>query len=316
MQHPELSIRSGSSRVRTAHPPLAVALAIGLALGASACSSDPGGGGPGGTSGASGSGGSGGAGAGGTGGTRTGGTGGFGGSVATGGNGGATAGQGGSGGAGANGGLGGSGGAGGSSGSGGGGGSGGGAGGAGGSGDGGPGDGAPMDSAGDFKPDAAPGGPFTLTSSAFNAGGVIMRKYRCNFEDVSPPLSWTPGPPTTKSYAVTMRSEGSPHWALWDISPDVTSLPEKIERLAMPPVPAGAKQCKPNVDMSTWYGYAGACPMGGSNLRRYYFAVFALKVDKLPGVTPDSSIRDVNAAIMANQVGMATLIGMASPGSP
>jgi phosphatidylethanolamine-binding protein (PEBP) family uncharacterized protein len=143
-----------------------------------------------------------------------------------------------------------------------------------------------------------------------------MRKYRCTYEDVSPPLSWTPGPATTLSYAVTMRSAGSPHWALWDIPASVTSLPEMIERAAMPAIPAGAKQCKPNVDASTWYGYAGACPMGGTNLRPYYFEVHALRVATLPGVTPESAIRAVNTAIMNNRVAMATLIGMAAPQSP
>jgi phosphatidylethanolamine-binding protein (PEBP) family uncharacterized protein len=170
------------------------------------------------------------------------------------------------------------------------------------------------------KPDVTPGGPFALTSTAFEANGVIAKKYRCQGEssggNVSPPLSWTPGPATTRSYAVTMRSGGSPHWALWDIPVETLSLAEKVERGPMPPVPAGAKQCKPNVDGSTWYGYAGACPMGGNNLRPYYYAVWALKVDKLPNVTPESSIAQVNAAIMANQVGMAQLIGQAAPNSP
>jgi Raf kinase inhibitor-like YbhB/YbcL family protein len=150
--------------------------------------------------------------------------------------------------------------------------------------------------------------------------GVIMKKYRCQGEsegtNVSPPLSWTPGPPGTKSYAVTMRSGGSPHWALWDISADTLSLAEKVERAPMPAIPAGSKQCKPNVDGSTWFGYAGACPMGGNNLRPYYYSVWALKVDTLPNVTPSSSIAQVNAAIMANQLGMAQLIGQAAPNSP
>ncbi len=163
---------------------------------------------------------------------------------------------------------------------------------------------------------AAASGPFALSSSAFDPDGIIMRRYRCSYEDVSPPLSWTPGPAGTRSYAITMRSAGSPHWALWDIAADVTSLPEKIERLATPPVPAGSKQCKPNVDGSTWYGYAGACPMGGTNLRPYYFELYALRVDQLPGVSPESNIRAVNAALMANQVGVARLTVMASPTSP
>jgi Raf kinase inhibitor-like YbhB/YbcL family protein len=178
------------------------------------------------------------------------------------------------------------------------------------------------DVAGAEPPDAAGGksdgaaGPFALSSTAFTAGGLIVKKYRCQGENVSPPLSWTPGPAATRSYAVTLRSAGSPHWALWDVPADVTSLPEKIERLPMPPAPAGTLQCKPNVDGSTWYGYSGACPMGGNTSRSYFFAVFALKVDKLPGVTPDSSIQQVNAAIMANQVASAMLTVMAAPNSP
>jgi Raf kinase inhibitor-like YbhB/YbcL family protein len=290
----DLSMQSRSSLV-----PLFATLAVALCLGACSSDDDPGG--------AGGAGGSGG-------GTRTGGTGGGGGVSGSGGGG---AGQGGSGGGtGGGGGSVGSGGAG--SGDAGSGGSGGGpASGSGGSvgNDGGAGD------AGEVKSDSgAPGGPFALTSSAFAAEGVIVKKYRCQGEgtggNISPPLSWTPGPAATRSYAVTMRSAGSPHWALWDIPADVTSLPENIERLPTPSVPAGSKQCKANVDTSTWYGYAGACPMGGTNLRPYYFEIFALKVDKLPGVTPDSTIQQVNAAIMDNQVGKATLIGRASPTSP
>ena len=172
-----------------------------------------------------------------------------------------------------------------------------------------------IDAGGDAV-DSGPPGPFALSSSAFEENGIIVRKYRCQGENVSPALSWTPGPPTTKSYAITMRSAGSPHWALWDIPADVRSLPEAIERLPMPPVPAGSKQCKPNVDGSTWYGYAGACPMGGTNLRPYYFELYALDVERLPGVTPDTSIRQVNEAILDAQVAKATLIGRASPSSP
>jgi Raf kinase inhibitor-like YbhB/YbcL family protein len=165
-------------------------------------------------------------------------------------------------------------------------------------------------------PDGGPAGPFALSSSVVMPGGVIIKKYRCSGENVSPPLSWTPGPAGTKSYAMTLRSAGSPHWALWDIPAAVTSLPEKIERLPMPPAPAGSQQCKPNVDGSTWYGYSGACPMGGTAPKSYFFELFALKVDKLPGVTPDSSIQQVNSAIMANRLDSAMLTVVAAPDSP
>ena len=290
--------RSNTAAVR-ASTPLALLLMTGLvALGCS--SSDEGGAGKGG---AGGSPGTGGARAGGSGGSGTGGSSGSGGGSS--GTGGSSAGQGGSGGGG---------GAGGGLGAGGAGGSAGGSGGSsdaraaetGGGGSGGGGGGA------DARADGSPaGGAFTLSSTAFAPRGLIPTKHRCTFEDISPPLSWTPGPPGTKSYAVTMRHMNSLHWTLFDVPVSVTSLPEKIERAAMPPIPAGSKQTKPNVDGSTWYGYAGSCPQGPNRL--YDFAVHALKVDTLPGVTSESTIRAVYNAIMANQLGIATLVGTASP---
>jgi Raf kinase inhibitor-like YbhB/YbcL family protein len=145
----------------------------------------------------------------------------------------------------------------------------------------------------------------------FKQGEVIERMYRCRTENISPPFSWTPGPAGTKSYAIMMHHMQAPHWMMWDIPADVTSLPVAIARAAMPPTPAGAKQAKPNVDGSTWYGYSGPCP--GSPNRQYDFDVYALDVATLPGVSPDTAVRTVITAVRRSPLAHARLSGRASP---
>jgi len=155
-------------------------------------------------------------------------------------------------------------------------------------------------------------GPLTLTSTAITAGTDIDKKYRCRSpENISPPLTWTPGPAGTLSYAVTMYHAKSVHWMLWDIPATTTSLPEAIMRLAQPPVPAGARQVKPAVDGSTWYGYSGPCP--GSPNQTYQYYVYALKVAKLPTVTTESSPTAIDTALQANRLERALLTATASP---
>jgi Raf kinase inhibitor-like YbhB/YbcL family protein len=120
-------------------------------------------------------------------------------------------------------------------------------------------------------------GMLTLTSSAVMNNGVIAMQYRCMTMNVSLPLSWTPGPAGTMSYAVTLVHGGAAyHWVIWDIPASTTSLPEGVMRVAMPPVPPGSKQTQPGLDGSTWYGYTGPCPQSAN--QSYLFTVYALKV--------------------------------------
>jgi Raf kinase inhibitor-like YbhB/YbcL family protein len=160
-------------------------------------------------------------------------------------------------------------------------------------------------------------GPFALTSSAFQDNGVIDPKYRCKTANLSPPLSWTPGPAGTKSYAVTMNHNAALHWLLWDIPLDTSSLPEAVARMAAPPVPAGSKQNMTGTDGANWYGYTGPCPGGttsGGSFTNYPFTVYALKVASLPGVTSQSSSAQIKAAIDAATLAKATLTAMAGGG--
>jgi Raf kinase inhibitor-like YbhB/YbcL family protein len=166
---------------------------------------------------------------------------------------------------------------------------------------------------------AGDGGAFVLSSSAFQNDGVIDPKYRCLTANLSPPLSWTPGPAGTQSYAVTMNHNAALHWLLWDIPVSITSLPEAVARMAMPPVPAGSKQNMTGTDKASWYGYTGPCPGGttnGGTFTDYPFTVYALNVATLPGVTPQSKSAEIKAAIDAAtlKIGTATLNAKAGGG--
>jgi Raf kinase inhibitor-like YbhB/YbcL family protein len=144
----------------------------------------------------------------------------------------------------------------------------------------------------------APSGPFTLTSSAFTAGMEIPLEYKCTNVppagmNHSPPLSWTPGPPGTKSYALTLNhnptGDNSAHWALWDIPATTTSIAANVEHVAMPPTPAGSKQAPQNLDGFMGIGYQGPCPQAANSRQTYRFTVWALGVTTLGGASPTST---------------------------
>lgn len=113
-----------------------------------------------------------------------------------------------------------------------------------------------------------------LTSPAFTHGQPIPRKYTCDGEDVSPPLSWTGVPPDAKSLALIADDPDAPvgtwvHWVLFDIPPDKGGLPEHV--------PATAESDGAGVHGSnSWQhlGYGGPCPPGGTH--RYFFKLYAL----------------------------------------
>ncbi len=113
-----------------------------------------------------------------------------------------------------------------------------------------------------------------LSSPAFAHGQSIPRKYTCDGEDVSPPLSWSGAPPGTKSFALIADDPDAPagtwvHWVLYDIPSQNTGLPEHVH--------AEAKLADSGVRGSnSWQrlGYGGPCPPGGTH--RYFFKLYAL----------------------------------------
>ena len=115
-----------------------------------------------------------------------------------------------------------------------------------------------------------------LTSAAFVHEGEIPRKFTCDGEDLSPPLSWAGLPAGTKSLALIVDDPDAPdhkapkmvyvHWVLYNIPPDAAGLAE-----ASAAAPAGARD-----GLNDWgrTGYGGPCPPIGRH--RYFHKLYAL----------------------------------------
>jgi Raf kinase inhibitor-like YbhB/YbcL family protein len=153
-----------------------------------------------------------------------------------------------------------------------------------------------------------------ITSTAITGGGTVPEMYSCNGTNVSPPLAWSGGP-TAPGYAVVFVDTTDPnspfvHSAIWDIPGSVMSLPENVEKVAEPTVPAGSKQ--PLAYDLTTRGYLGPCP-GGTAPHTYVFELYAVDEHPLTGVTLDSTRQQIRAAVMAHDTAMATLSATYTP---
>lgn len=113
-----------------------------------------------------------------------------------------------------------------------------------------------------------------VKSSAFEANGMIPKKYTCDGEDISPPLSWSGVPEGTKSLALISDDPDAPmgtwvHWVIYNIPPTEKGLQEAF--------PTDEKLSNGTLQGITDFkriGYGGPCPPSG--VHRYFFKLYAL----------------------------------------
>jgi Raf kinase inhibitor-like YbhB/YbcL family protein len=152
----------------------------------------------------------------------------------------------------------------------------------------------------------ADGAALELTSPVVAEMGLLPAEYKCmgfaGGQNISPPLAWTSGPVETMSYAIMFRDiTGATflHSAIWDIPACSFALEEDVDKSANPSDVPGAKQCRA---YNAQFGYAGPCAPGDPNPRQYQFEIYAIGAASLPGVTTDSSLSEVQAAMDANSL--------------
>ena len=140
-----------------------------------------------------------------------------------------------------------------------------------------------------------------LKSTAFGEGEMIAAKYTCDGMDISPPLSWTPGPEGTKSYAIISDDPDAPmgtwvHWVLYDLPADVRELQENVPQEKTLSSGANAKH---GINDFRRIGYGGPCPPGGTH--RYFFKLYALdtSLGKEAGMTKAELLRAMEGHILA-----------------
>jgi Raf kinase inhibitor-like YbhB/YbcL family protein len=155
------------------------------------------------------------------------------------------------------------------------------------------------------KQPLAGGSDMQITSSAFHEGEAIPRKYTCDGDDVSPPLSWSGAPEGTESFALIADDPDAPvgtwvHWVIYDLPAGVTSLPEGVEAAERPQV-GGIN----GISNFRRLGYGGPCPPSGTH--RYFFKIYAL--DTMVGLPSGATKKKLLQAMEGHILAEAQLMG-------
>ena len=75
-----------------------------------------------------------------------------------------------------------------------------------------------------------------LTSSDFQAGGLIPIQFTCEGDDISPEFSWRDAPAETESFVLTIRDPDAPkaggftHWVVYNIPADVGHIEQNVPK--------------------------------------------------------------------------------------
>jgi len=153
-----------------------------------------------------------------------------------------------------------------------------------------------------------PSGSLKLTSKDFQEGGTIALKNTSYGQNLSPELSWMGTPQGTGSFALicgdpdAKRVAGKEwlHWAVVDLPPETTSLPEGAKKL-----PGSARQLRNDFGKET---YGGPRPPAGTGVHHYTFALYALKSKSL-SVKSGVSLDAIREAIKVDVIDQAKLTG-------
>ena len=145
-----------------------------------------------------------------------------------------------------------------------------------------------------------------ITSPAFTEGKPIPKKFTCDSEDASPPLSWSGVPAEAKSLALIVDDPDAPvgtwvHWVLYGLPPSLTELKEGIGKT--PTVEGVGTQ---GTNDFRKIGYGGPCPPRGKP-HRYFFKLYAL--DTSLSLPPGASKADLEKAMRGHILAQGQLIG-------
>ncbi len=143
-----------------------------------------------------------------------------------------------------------------------------------------------------------------VSSAAFALEDIPVQ-YTGDGKDISPPLQWSPGPETTKCYALIVDDPDGPrgtwiHWLAWNIRD--TKLPENVRKQAVVETAMGLMRQGSN--SFNRLGYSGPCPPSGTH--RYFFKVFAL--DEELDLPAEASKKDLLKAMEGHVVDQGELM--------
>ncbi|EQB67190.1 MAG: hypothetical protein AMDU2_EPLC00005G0026 [Thermoplasmatales archaeon E-plasma] len=146
---------------------------------------------------------------------------------------------------------------------------------------------------------------FTIEISGFRYGDKIPEKFTCDSSDVSPHITWTEAPASTKEFILVMDDPDAPrgtftHWLIYNIPSTVTELKEGIKQGEK--TPEGFYQGKNDFGK---IGYNGPCPPRRKT-HRYFFTLYAMV--KHSGLEPGSSRENVVSTAEKNCIKKVTFM--------
>lgn len=148
-----------------------------------------------------------------------------------------------------------------------------------------------------------------LTSTAFEDGAPIPRRYSAEGENLSPPLAWEGLPEGTRQLALIVDDPDAPgdepfvHWVLYGIPATADGLPQGVPADRTLSSPDGAMQGRNSTDRIGWFGPR---PPHGPR-HRYYVKLYALgkELDATPGLTKPELLERIEGSVL----GTAELVG-------
>lgn len=155
----------------------------------------------------------------------------------------------------------------------------------------------------------------TLSTTAWQDGGVIPAKHTQAGGEISPPLSWTSVPDDVASFVLIVHDPDAPtgsgtddtlHWLVWNIPASARSLPEGIPQGS--PQPDGLRQIS-----ATGPNYRGPGAAAAGPAHHYVFELFGLDAPvDVPavGVAPAQTRAVVVAAMAGHIRAKAVLVGL------
>lgn len=139
-----------------------------------------------------------------------------------------------------------------------------------------------------------------LSSTAFESGQVIPKRFTGDGADVSPPLQWSDPPAQTMSFALICDDPDAPrgtwvHWVLFNLPADTRQLPEAVP--TGQPLTGGAAQGTNDFGN---VGYGGPAPPPGKQ-HRYFFKLYALdrQLELAAGATKDQLLAVCQGHVLA-----------------